>query len=94
MPNDDYVHRLETQLSNIDKHLDRTKEAIENGALADRVKALEEWSQLRIRKEELAERIEAAKKEGAENWSAIHASFREEADALSDTLERWLMQLS
>jgi hypothetical protein len=94
MPTDAYIQHLETQLTGVDAKLARVKAAIDEGRLDDRVKALEEWSQLRIRHDDLAARIETAKREESETWSALYTSFREEADALADTLERWLTKLS
>ena len=94
MPTDAYIQHLETQLANVDAKLARAKAAIGEGRPEDQAKALEEWSELRIRHQDLTARIETAKREGAETWSALHTSFREEADALADTLERWLTRLS
>jgi hypothetical protein len=94
MPTDAYIQHLETQLAGVDAKLARAKAAIDDGRPDDQVKALEELSELRIRHDDLAKRIETAKQEGAETWSALHTSFREEADALADTLERWLTKLS
>ena len=45
---------------------------------------------LRGRRDALLNRIEEAKAKGADQWSELHASLQEEADALTDTLERWL----
>jgi len=94
MPTETYIQHLETQLARVDAHLAKVKAAIDEGRLEDQVKALEEWGQLRIRHDTLSERIDTAKQEGADKWSALHTSFREEADALADTLERWLTKLS
>lgn len=90
MPTDAYIEHLENKLAGVDAKLARAKTVIDEGRPADQVRALEEWSQLRIRHEDLAKRIEKAKQEGAEKWSTLHTSFREEADALVDTLEQWL----
>jgi hypothetical protein len=94
MPTDAYIQHLATQLAGVDAKLARAKAAIDEGRPDDQARALEDWSQLRIRHDELAARIETAKREGADTWSALHTSFREEADALEDTLERWLTNLS
>ena len=94
MPTDAYIQHLETQLAGVDAKLARARAAIDEGRPADQARALEEWSQLRIRHDDLTKRIETAKQEGSEKWSALHTSFREEADALADTLERWLTKLS
>lgn len=94
MPTETYIQHLETQLAGVDAKLARAKAAIDDGRPDDQAKALQEWSELRIRHDDLAARIETAKREGAEAWSALHTSFREEADALADTLERWLTKLS
>jgi hypothetical protein len=94
MPTDAYLRHLESQLADVDAKLARARTSIDAGRPADRAKALEDWSELRIRHKNLASRIETAKREGAETWSALHTSFREEADALADTLERWLTKLS
>jgi hypothetical protein len=94
MPTDTYLQHLETQLAAVDAKLARAKATIDAGRTDDQVKALEEWSQLQIRHEDLAARIETAKRDGSDTWSALHTSFREEADALADTLERLLTKLS
>ncbi|MCU4651479.1 hypothetical protein N8I71_01425 [Roseibacterium sp. SDUM158016] len=94
MPTDVYIQHLENRLASVDAKLARAKAAIDEGGPADQAKALEEWSELRIRHDDLAKRIEGAKHENTEKWSALHTSFREEADALADTLERWLTKLS
>ncbi|MGG7566906.1 hypothetical protein ACQ5SO_12205 [Rhodovulum sp. DZ06] len=90
MTRDSYISHLEDQLARVDADLALARKRIDDGPAEGRAKALDDWSGLKIRHEDLAARIQAAKAEGADKWSALHAGFREEADALSDALERWL----
>ncbi|MDG4647851.1 hypothetical protein P6F26_05300 [Roseibacterium sp. SDUM158017] len=94
MPTDAYIQHLEDRLATVDAQLARARTAIDEGLSEDRSKALETWTHLKQRHEDLAGRIAAARKDGASDWSALHTSFREEADALSDTLESWLTRLT
>jgi chromosome segregation ATPase len=85
-----YAEHLRNQLNGIDEAIDRARQAVETSSPPRRAEALAELVRLKMRHDDLARRLDAADREGAEAWSALHASFREEADALRDTLERWL----
>lgn len=89
----DYIEHLERKLQDIDNGIARAKAAFERSAAAEKEKALQELSKLRIRHEELAERIEEAKQKGSDHWSAARTGLQEEADGLQDTLESWLTRL-
>jgi hypothetical protein len=94
MPTDAYRQHLETRLQEIDGKMARAKTAVEAGDPKEKAGKIEEWSQLKRQHEDLVQRIAAAQKEGSEAWSVMHTSFREEADALADTLEKWLTRVS
>lgn len=94
MSTDAYIQHLEDQLATVDARLARARTAIDEGRPDDQAGALEQWSALRLRHDDLAKRIKAARTEGSGTWSALHTSLREEADALADTLERWLTKQS
>ncbi|MCG6904278.1 MAG: hypothetical protein LJE68_16520 [Rhodobacter sp.] len=89
----DYIEHLGQKLNEIDHEIVRAKARFENCEMADKVKALAELSQLRVRHDDLAKRIEAAKDKGADQWSALRTGFQEEADGLKDTIEKWLTKL-
>ncbi|PWJ20264.1 hypothetical protein [Jannaschia seohaensis] len=93
MPTDAYMQHLESQLASVEAKLTRAKAAIDEGGPEDRAKALDEWSHLKMRPEHLLQKVEAAKRDNSADWSVLHTSFREEADALCDTLERWLTRV-
>ena len=93
MASADYVADLKAKLHTVDNNIERATKLLENGKLQDKAHALSEMAHLRQRHDELVERIEEAKAKGAEHWSDLHTSFQEEADALVDTLERWLTKL-
>ena len=90
MIHSDYVSRLESKLQDIDKSIERAQKLLEGPELSDKYRALGELAHLRGRRDALLNRIEEAKAKGADQWSELHASLQEEADALTDTLERWL----
>lgn len=89
----DYTVQLERKLKEIDAHIDRLKELYEAGDIDEKVRLLSELNQLRLMHDDLVERVETAKQEGSDQWSALHESFREEADALHDTVAKWLTKL-
>lgn len=89
MPSD-YVSDLEAQLRKVDTEMDRAARAVDHMTIDEKTHALSQMAHLRQQHENLVKRIAEAKAKGAENWSALHMSFQEEADALVDTLEKWL----
>ena len=89
----EYTDYLEQQLNLADKGIARAKKHFEEADVSGKVEALADLKQLEGRHDELMSRIAEAKEKGAENWSAIRASFKEEADALKDTVGSWLSKL-
>jgi uncharacterized coiled-coil DUF342 family protein len=89
-----YIEHLERKLHDIDYGIERAKAAFERSAAAEKQKALAELSTLRVRHDELAERIEEAKTKGSEHWSAVRTGLQEEADGLNDTIESLLTRIS
>lgn len=95
MPSEDYIRHIEQQLRDVDAKLVSAKAALAaEGDIESKARDLEEWSRLKLRHEELEKRVEDAKRANPEDWSDLHTSFREEVDALVDTMERWLTRLS
>lgn len=90
MTSSDYPEHLRNQLNEIHEAIARAQQALETSAPPRKAEALAELVRLKMQHDELARRLDEADSQGAEAWSALHASFREEADALADTLERWL----
>ncbi len=88
-----YIEDLERKLVEIDDGIAAAQTRFDHGDEGDKVGALAELSLLRQRHDDLAQRIATAKEKGADTWSALHMSFREEADALKDTFEKWLTKL-
>ena len=88
-----YTSHIETLLRDVDSRIRDAEARFQREEGAGRADALHELSRLRIRHDELAERIDRAKQEGADDWSTLHTSFREEIDGLSDALEKWLMNI-
>jgi hypothetical protein len=93
MANADYITHLEATLRDVDGNIERAKLMLEGPGIPDKMQALADLTHLRARHDELVQRIKDAKAEGATDWSALHMSFQEEADALVDTLDRWLTRL-
>ncbi|WP_323785027.1 hypothetical protein [Thalassovita sp.] len=89
----DYIDYLERQLHEVDQGIERAQKHFEASGTSDKVKALAELTRLRQRHADLDQRIAAAKEKGTEAWSSLHTSFREEADALKDTLDNWLTRI-
>ena len=92
MTQSDYLAHLESKLDEVDRGIARATAKLEAGDVTEKSRALHELTRLRNSHDELVKRIEAAKSAGADQWSALHMSFKEEADALADTLEKWLTQ--
>lgn len=90
MANSDYIEHLEAKLEQVDQMIKHAKSTLAGDDAATKPRAIEELAHLHTRHADLIARVEAAKAKGAEHWSALHASFQEEADALADTLEKWL----
>jgi len=90
----DYVKHLEAMLSGVDRGIEKAKARFEQSETAEKVKALAELAELRIRHDDLTARIAEAKEKGSEEWSSLRTGFQEEADGLKDTLEIWLTKLS
>ena len=88
-----YDDHLEQQLHALDKDIDAARTRFEKSGLEGKVQALAQLFELRGRHDSLAARIAEAKKSDTANWSEVRTGFREEADALRDTLERWLTKV-
>ncbi len=86
----DYEAHLKSKLDEVDRGIRHATSMFEGGDIAEKSRALHELTRLRNRHDELLKRVEAAKTAGADQWSALHMSLKEEADALADTLEKWL----
>jgi len=96
MATDNYVSHLKARLAEIDAGIARLKDAVhaQDSTEEGKSSALAQLAGLRLRHETLAQRIAEAEAKGAAEWSALHESFKEEADALHDTMERWLTKLT
>lgn len=90
MAHSDYIEHLETKMAEVANGIEKAKKSLESGDIEGKTRALGELAHLRGRRDELVKRIESAKAEGAEEWSALRTSLKEEADALADTVEKWL----
>lgn len=86
----DYLHHLEQKLSEIDQAIENQKARLAGHDSDVKSHALEELAHLRLRHDNLVERINEAKTKGAEEWSELHTGFQEEMDGLQDTFEKWL----
>lgn len=86
----DYIDHLNDRLQEIDKGIEQAKARLDSSGLPEKASALAELSQLRIRHDDLVQRIAAAKQKAPETWSSLRTSFQEEADALRDTVGTWL----
>ncbi len=89
----DYTQHLERKLNEIEAEIDRVQASYERSDTDEKPHALTELSQLRVLHDDLSQGFDAAKKKGSEEWSSLHTSFQEEADALRDTIEKWLTKL-
>ncbi len=89
----DYDDHLEQQLRTLDKDIEAARTRFEKSDVAGKVQALAQLVELRGRHDSLAARIAEAKKADTAAWSEVRTGFREEADALRDTLERWLTKV-
>ncbi|WP_343116101.1 hypothetical protein [Ostreiculturibacter nitratireducens] len=85
-----YVDHLKEQLERVDGEIEMARRNLDEAGMAGKVEALKALVVLKDRHDELRDRIEHASERHAEEWSALHASFQEEADALKDELERWV----
>ena len=86
----DYAAHLERQLEDLDSKIEHLRAKYDASTVAEKAKLLSELGQLRVLHDDLAQRVDAAKKDGSEKWSTLHESFQEEADAVRDTLAKWL----
>ncbi|MBW4982734.1 hypothetical protein KZZ07_09290 [Mameliella sp. CS4] len=93
MATDSYVSHLKERLAKNNADITRLEERLQSADEPDKARAIAQLVQCRQRHDTLAERIARAETEGADDWSALHESFRDEADAISDTLARWLNRL-
>lgn len=93
MTDSDYVAHLVNKIAEVDQRIARAQSRLETGEVAGRSRALAELTQLRNRHDDLVKRVATAKAKGADHWGALHTSFKEEADALADTLEKWLTRI-
>jgi chromosome segregation ATPase len=89
-----YIEHLEARLTEIDQSLAKARARVEAAGAPATESALRELSELEERRASAAERLEAAKARHAEDWSTLHASFREELDGLQETVERWFRKYS
>lgn len=94
MPKEDYVANLQTRLTEIERRIERAASDVGGAPTEMRMAALDRLSSLRIRHDEIRERLDKAKDAHAEDWSSLHASLQEDVDALYDTLERWMLDRS
>lgn len=94
MTDSGYVKQLERKLEEVDQSLAQARGKMEEAGGDVAEKALHELSELEMRRKSAAERLEAAKQAHAEDWSTLHASFREELDGIADTVEKWFLRHS
>jgi hypothetical protein len=88
-----YTAHLERKLNEMESEIDSLQKMYDTSDVVEKARILSELSQLRVLHEDLAQRVDAAKKEGSDQWSILHESFQEEADALRDTIAKWLTKL-
>lgn len=89
-----YLENLNQQIQVVDHKIDKAKKQLEEGTLKDKVDAARELSALEARRHELSDRLKQASTQHAEDWSQLHATFKEDLDSLSDALERWITQFT
>lgn len=83
-----YIAELKQQLSELDHEMARCRRQVESGELRDRPHAAGELATLQSRHQEIEQRLAEAEKRDAEDWSDLHAGFREQLDGIGNALER------
>lgn len=83
-----YIAELKQQLSELDREIARRRREVDSGALRHRPEAAGELAVLQDRHKEVEQRLAEAEKRDAEDWSDLHAGFREQLDGIGDALER------
>lgn len=90
MTDSDYLAHIKARIEEIDNRMKDAQSRLDSGDVGDKSGAVNQLAHLRSQHEDLVKRFDAAKAKGAEHWSALRTSFKEEADALADTMEKWL----
>ncbi|GIX13791.1 MAG: hypothetical protein KatS3mg118_1750 [Paracoccaceae bacterium] len=92
MSADGYIAHVEKTLRQIEERIAAARRQLAETEGARQREALDRLAELQVRHDELKRRLEEARAAHAENWSALHESLREDADALFDGFEAWAMR--
>lgn len=89
-----YIEHLARRLAELHAGMAQARRRLEQGGTPAKVEALEELSALEVRRRAVADKMEKAKDAGAEEWSDLHMSFREELDGLARSVENLMLKHS
>jgi hypothetical protein len=85
-----YLDDLTEKLHSVEAKISEARKHLESGKPANMVLAAGELAVLKSRHRELAEKIAAAKKHHAEDWSLLHTELQEDYDAIMNGLGDWV----
>ncbi|WP_417674775.1 hypothetical protein [Roseibium sp.] len=92
MTND--VRTGEEQLQSLDAEIDRARKKMAEGSPSHKVEAAGELTVLEKMHQDLADKLKAATKQHAENWTLAHEEIRKDIESLYESLDRWVMKYS
>ena len=92
MAKEDYLEHLNKRLSEIDAKIFKARSFLNEGKDNERVAAAAELTLLEADHDQIAKKIAKAKGAHAEDWSSLHTTFQEDLDALSESIESWIVQ--
>lgn len=82
----EYIHDLKHELRELEKDMARARRRLDAGEIRDRPDAAGDLAVLEARHAEIEARIDAAREDGAEEWSSLHEGFREQLDDIGRTI--------
>lgn len=92
MSGENYLDHLKARIAEVDHEIAKAVEFLEHGKLKEKVAAAGELTLLQSSRQRLAQKLEKAKADHAEEWSTLQMVLREDLDALADALETWFVK--
>ena len=92
MTKENYLQHLNDRIAAIDHQIAEARKYLENGKLAEKVVAAGELTLLEADREKYAHKFAKAQESHAEEWSALNTTLHEDLDALSDSIESWIVK--
>lgn len=89
MSDDSYLDQLVKRLQSVDQKIAEARRQLATWEPGEDVSAAAELAQLEVKRDGLREKIDAAAKNGADDWSAFRTTLAQDLDALTGQIHGW-----